>query len=361
VAPVVVLALGVLSVALLGVTGQIRERQRADFELARALMDLHIRALAANLALEEFITGDPDVDLERLWGGLDLAVEHADAIRRRIEVERDWLFPAAGNAELKSRMERIAGLLSDFRTRLRQRYAHHAGPQRSETDVHDALGDAILEQFQGQAQAAEALTRERTLLDDARANRLVLGIVIAWSTVVAVATTGLWTREWHRRRAQHAMAEAMERLATQTDELERHRSRLTELVGERTSELTRANEQLRALAGHLQSAREDERTRIAREIHDELGQILTGLKFDLCWLAARLPHDASLRARAWAAASWLVKIRSTPDFTRASAAAGIASSLPSVKRMSKVTSRPSWMPSSLSPALRPSTVGWLAA
>ena len=64
---------------------------------------------------------------------------------------------------------------------------------------------------------------------------------------------------------------------------------------------------------------------------------------------------------AWVAASWLVKIRSTPALTRASAAAGIASSFPSVKRMSNVTSRPSTKPSSLSPALSPSTVGWLAA
>src|SRR5581483_5929093 len=61
------------------------------------------------------------------------------------------------------------------------------------------------------------------------------------------------------------------------------------------------------------------------------------------------------------AASWLVTRTSTPDFTRASAAAGIASSLPSVKRISKTTSRPSWRPSSRRPALSPSTVGWLAA
>ena len=60
---------------------------------------------------------------------------------------------------------------------------------------------------------------------------------------------------------------------------------------------------------------------------------------------------------AWVAASWLVKMRSTRALTRASAATGIAFSLPSVKRMSNVTSRPSSRPSSLSPALRPSTVG----
>ncbi len=46
--------------------------------------------------------------------------------------------------------------------------------------------------------------------------------------------------------------------------------------------------QLRALSARLQSAREDERKRIAREIHDELGQVLTGLKMEISSLAKRL-------------------------------------------------------------------------
>jgi len=52
-------------------------------------------------------------------------------------------------------------------------------------------------------------------------------------------------------------------------------------------------EQLRSLASYLQTAREEERSHIAREIHDELGQALTALKMDLSWLAQRLPTDQS--------------------------------------------------------------------
>jgi signal transduction histidine kinase len=49
-----------------------------------------------------------------------------------------------------------------------------------------------------------------------------------------------------------------------------------------TEQRLRASEEnLRALAKHLQSVREEERIHIAREIHDELGQALTGLKFEL--------------------------------------------------------------------------------
>jgi len=47
--------------------------------------------------------------------------------------------------------------------------------------------------------------------------------------------------------------------------------------------------QLRALMGRIQAAREEERVVITREIHDELGGALTGLKIDLSYLAATLP------------------------------------------------------------------------
>jgi signal transduction histidine kinase len=52
--------------------------------------------------------------------------------------------------------------------------------------------------------------------------------------------------------------------------------------------LKKSQAELRSLAGHLESAREAERTRIAREIHDEFGQLLTGFKIDLAWLEKRI-------------------------------------------------------------------------
>ncbi len=46
--------------------------------------------------------------------------------------------------------------------------------------------------------------------------------------------------------------------------------------------------QLRALSRRLEKLREEERTRISREIHDELGQMLTGIKMDLRWMERHL-------------------------------------------------------------------------
>lgn len=54
------------------------------------------------------------------------------------------------------------------------------------------------------------------------------------------------------------------------------------------NETLRSRQELRDLTARLQLVREEERTNIAREVHDELGQSLTGLKFDLAWLKSRM-------------------------------------------------------------------------
>jgi PAS domain S-box-containing protein len=58
-------------------------------------------------------------------------------------------------------------------------------------------------------------------------------------------------------------------------------------------------QELRELSARVQEAREEEKTRIARELHDELGQLLTALKMDLAWLRERLPaQERALAERA---------------------------------------------------------------
>jgi PAS domain S-box-containing protein len=64
------------------------------------------------------------------------------------------------------------------------------------------------------------------------------------------------------------------------------------------ADLREMNRQLRALSTALQDVREQERTRISRELHDDLGQQLTGLKLDLSWLSNRLKDGRELPADA---------------------------------------------------------------
>jgi signal transduction histidine kinase/DNA-binding response OmpR family regulator len=89
-------------------------------------------------------------------------------------------------------------------------------------------------------------------------------------------------------------------------DLVKDRRLLEEMVDIRTAEqevterkraeesIKRSREKLRNLSAHLESVREDERMRIAREIHDELGQLLTALQTDLSYLIIKLPEANEL-------------------------------------------------------------------
>ncbi|MBI3579301.1 MAG: PAS domain S-box protein [Ignavibacteriales bacterium] len=90
-------------------------------------------------------------------------------------------------------------------------------------------------------------------------------------------TMGEWLHQ--RKNGETRTVQVISRL------LEANHPRTALLIAEDITERTRAgerlknsHEQLRALSAHLQSVREEERSRIALEIHDELGQILTAIR-----------------------------------------------------------------------------------
>jgi signal transduction histidine kinase len=85
------------------------------------------------------------------------------------------------------------------------------------------------------------------------------------------------------------LASALDEMAAGLEANETERNRAAE-------ELRRSNERLRALTGRLETLREEEAIRIAREIHDDLGQSLTGLKMDLGALERSLPDAARAAA-----------------------------------------------------------------
>jgi signal transduction histidine kinase len=121
------------------------------------------------------------------------------------------------------------------------------------------------------------------LWDDYRELARTAGIQACWSTPIlgsderVLGTLALHYRE--RRTPSPADLALIER-ATHIARLAIERWELVD--------------QLRALSGHIESAREEERTGIAREIHDVLGQSLTAIKMELAWIGRRVSSPGDI-------------------------------------------------------------------
>jgi signal transduction histidine kinase len=114
--------------------------------------------------------------------------------------------------------------------------------------------------------------RSRISQSDIEQSLLLSRIGIATVTVIGLLAFYMYLRQAHSLQASNEREQAL-----QHDE----RMRLEELVRERTSTLTE-------LANHLQQVREDERGHLARELHDELGALLTAAKLDVARLKSRI-------------------------------------------------------------------------
>jgi signal transduction histidine kinase len=106
-----------------------------------------------------------------------------------------------------------------------------------------------------------------------------------------------WSGEYRFRRQDNSYAVVLDRsyvIKDATGKPVRIVGGISDISERRLAEqaLENSRQQLRALTTRLQSGREEERTRVAREIHDDLGQVLTALKVDLDWLERKLgePH-----------------------------------------------------------------------
>ncbi|PZR07657.1 MAG: hypothetical protein DI539_23390 [Flavobacterium psychrophilum] len=101
-----------------------------------------------------------------------------------------------------------------------------------------------------------------------------------WATVLV---TALFDKKGDLRGYAKVTRDSTENKMTK-DILSNFNTELNKQVIIKTAILEKTTHQLRQLAAHLQTVREEEREKIAREIHDQLGQLLSRLKMDIIWL-----------------------------------------------------------------------------
>jgi PAS domain S-box-containing protein len=101
-------------------------------------------------------------------------------------------------------------------------------------------------------------------------------------------------RKLAEEKLRKAHDELEKRVTERTIQLSESNGLLRQEIAERKiieEQLAESRERLRYLNTHLRSVREEERTSLSRELHDELGQVLTGIKMDVAWIGRKTPEE----------------------------------------------------------------------
>ncbi|NML14152.1 CHASE3 domain-containing protein [Azohydromonas caseinilytica] len=192
--------------------------------------------------------------------------ETTRALQQRYENE------TAQKAQLTRLLQLVTNKLSELETTLKLHTEGRDAAWREligsgiGREAMQAMRDAAEQLIASENEAIEA--QREDIRETLQINRIGVGTV----TAISLLAFFMYLRQ--------SMALDQERQLRQ-QALQEDRDRLEAQVRERTADLTH-------LTQHLQSAREDEKSRLARELHDELGALLTAAKLDLARIRSRL-------------------------------------------------------------------------
>ena len=265
---------------ILAVQGQ--SRLNVDDELVHD-------AAARERALDQFMGLIADADSEErgfLLTGNNSFLGAYQSVKAKFAPALDQLRSTYGSSNSSdASLRTLQALAAKKMAQLDASIVAYQGPARSPEAILDsAASDQTTQDLVGlvrdlHSKESVELTADRTRLrwDLRLSNWITIGGAVLNIGLVILATFLVYGDM--RRRARQATA-----LRDQKQELERQ-------VAERTRELT-------ALSTHLQELSEQEKSALARELHDELGGLLVAARMDLSWLQQRLPtSDPAIESR----------------------------------------------------------------
>jgi len=188
----------------------------------------------------------------------------------------------ASLGEQSQRVDRMTRLVGQRMNEIDAALALHRdrGPEAARLLLHTDIGRKTMDALRAEIDAfnayedANAEARWTLWEQDILYSRAGMALICAFNVFLLTAIYLLVSRDMRLR--EEASRQLLE-----------HKEALEHTVRERTAELSRAYR-------HLQSVQESEKSRLARDIHDELGSILVSAKMDSSWVQQRVRDDPQL-------------------------------------------------------------------
>ncbi len=210
--PIVVLIFGLISIVVLVWILWITDQRTAqNLAMTRAVQDLQSAVAYWHLWLEEHLTGDLFVDLERdVRGNQDLSLRLASHLLRGGQWDNGDLIHPLSDPALRQEAEELEAALIAFRNLSEKRLLESAG-------VGTPLDQDFDHQFHQVREHIETLRRldDEYLQRDRVHFRLQVGLTVGvWTLIVAAASAALWSRERRRQQAADTLRSSQRWLAT---------------------------------------------------------------------------------------------------------------------------------------------------
>jgi signal transduction histidine kinase len=297
-----------ISLTLLGAAGILLANAYISYENTRRLQDANAWIVHSANVLEK--SARVNAQLQRagqaergflLTGHESFLVPYEAAGRQVVERLAELQSLTADNEIQQGRVNRLVALVQERLAQLESAiatYRERGAEAARETVLRNEerhLTDEV-QALLGELRSEEEKTRDLREGELGKSTRFA-----AFSGMVAVAV-GLsqLLLSWY------VIAIYLERRRESEAELTRVNAGLEEIVQARTDDLSR-------LSRHLMTVREDEKAKIARELHDELGSNLTAARMDLAWVAQRVAENAPVAQRVARASD---VVRATVDLGR---------------------------------------------
>ncbi|GEM_PF-2957374 len=245
--------------------------------LIYASVEVELNVTTAHLLVEEILNGD-HFEEEDVWKKYALAEWYIQAILNGGEQGQEKILPLK-DKKLRLIVQDLEKRLSQFKNisgeRLEKQSVSGAG-----TEI-DQRYNRIFRIFLDEAESVKNQLQFVMVEDVKDFRKIFITLLIVVFILGIVVIFNFYRLERLRVKDFSKLQEANDELESEIEDRRRAENQLRD-----------SREQLRKLSNQLQVIRENEKTRISREIHDELGQILTGLKMELSCLEVELESPA---------------------------------------------------------------------
>ncbi len=234
--------------------------------LINASVEIELNATMAHLIVEEILNGD-HFEEKQVWENYARANWYTQGMLEGNQKGEDVILPLK-DSRMRLIVQDLSKRLHEFEaiSKIRLENRKTSGPGSEIDQKYNEIFAVFLQEAKTVKQ-----TLQHIMTLDLQRFRLTQLALVSTSIFLALAVG------FTLYRLEKLRAKDFQRLKETYDNLEKEMEERLRVV----RELEDSQLQLRKLSHSLQSIREDEKTRIAREVHDELGQMLTALKMEL--------------------------------------------------------------------------------